>query len=581
MAAELDRKPAANPPPDTHFHEGEEAPPPGVRTMAMVRWLLLAAMALAALFSVYTVASPLFGGPPEATKTAGRRYICAMHPQIVSDRPGECPICHMDLVLAPEAAPAASAAAPPPASAPLSASAPPSSSASAPSSVSATATAKPAGHVHAGGAAPADAGSPAVSGGYTCPMHPDVHTDAPGRCPYCGMDLVPVSPPKSDSAPSDTAPITLALDRVQAVGVRTALVERLSSAGGLRLTAAVEVPEQGRAEVHVRAAGYVEAIHVKDLGVKVRAGQPLVSVYSPEVFQAQQELLAMGTWSTPGLPPPPTAAAHKKLELLGVGKETIDRIVAGGQAVRALGVSSPITGYVTKKDVVLGSYAMPDKVLFEVADLGRVYLIASAYPHQLAVVRVGDEATFTTPSLPGHVFTTKVDLVYPQMDLSTRTARVRFRVDNAELNLRPGQFGVVEIAGRRADALTIPMDAVIDTGRSLYVFIAGEGGRFEARHVELGEQIDSRFVVRAGLREGERVVSGATFLIDAESRLQASLVQTSGSAAPAGAPTGCDADFDRQKYPDKWQACRQCEVVHSGMGAMVDDCKKAIAKPWR
>jgi Cu(I)/Ag(I) efflux system membrane fusion protein len=125
------------------------------------------------------------------------------------------------------------------------------------------------------------------------------------------------------------------------------------------------------------------------------------------------------------------------------------------------------------------------------------------------------------------------------------------------------------------------MDAVVDTGRSVYVFIAGEGGRFEARNVELAEQIGSRFVVRAGLREGERVVSGATFLIDAESRLQASLVQTSGGGAKAGPPTGCDADFDREKYPDKWQACRQCEIVHSGMGAMVDDCKKAISKPWR
>jgi Cu(I)/Ag(I) efflux system membrane fusion protein len=547
MSAELPRKPAAEPP-EHHFDEGAETPPPGVHVMAIVRWVLLAAMALAALFSVYTVTAPLFGGPPPAAKTASPRYICPMHPQIVSDRPGECPICHMTLVPAPEAAPAVSA---------------------------------PPRHVHLGSNAPADAGSSDVSRGYTCPMHPDVHTGAPGRCPYCGMDLVPVQSPEADSAPPNTAPITLALDRVQAVGVRTALVEKLSGGEGLRLTAAVEVPEQGRAEVHVRAAGYVEAIHVKDLGVKVKAGEPLVSIYSPEVFQAQQELLAMGAWSGPGLPQPPTAAARKKLELLGVGKDTVDRIVAAGQPVRALGVGSPIAGWVTRKDVVLGSYAMPDKVLFEIADLARVYLVASAYPHQLAVVRTGDEATFTTPSLPGHVFSTKVDLVYPQMDLSTRTARIRFRVDNADLNLRPGQFGVVEIAGRHADALTVPMDAVIDTGRSVYVFIAGDGGHFEARNVALGEQIGSRFVVRAGLREGERVVSGATFLIDAESRLQASLAQSSGGAAKSEAPTGCDADFDRQKYPDKWQACRQCEVVHAGMGAMVDDCKKGIAKPWR
>jgi Cu(I)/Ag(I) efflux system membrane fusion protein len=320
------------------------------------------------------------------------------------------------------------------------------------------------------------------------------------------------------------------------IGVRTALVENHSGGDALRLTAAVEVPEQGRAEVHARAAGYIEAIHVKDVGVKVKAGQPLVSIYSPEVFQAQQELLAMGAWSgTTGLPQPPSSAARRKLELLGVGKETLDRIVASGQPARALGVSSPIQGWVTKKDVVLGSYATPDKMLFEVADLDRVYLVASLYPHQFPVVRPGDDATFTTPSLPGHVFPTKVDLVYPAMDLSTRTARVRFRVDNKELNLRPGQFGVVEIAGRSAVALTIPMDAVIDTGRWVYVFLARDGGRFEARNVELGEQIGSRFVVRAGLAEGDRVVSGATFLIDAESRLQASLA-ASGSGAATAAP---------------------------------------------
>jgi Cu(I)/Ag(I) efflux system membrane fusion protein len=514
------------PSPEHHFEEGKEAPPPGVRAMAIVRWLLLVAVGLAAAFSIHSYAAPLFGGDAPAVKK-GAKYICPMHPQVISDRPGECPICHMDLVPAPEVS------APPSAMPSASASAAPSASASAhvhaASAMSAMPSAMPAASAAPSASAAASA-TPATSRGYTCPMHPDVHSDGPGRCPFCGMDLVAVPGPKAPSAPPDTAPIQLSLDRVQAIGVRTAVVEKQKNGDGLRLTAAVEVPEQGRAEVHVRAAGYVEAIHVKDLGVKVKAGEPLVSVYSPEVLQAQQELIAMKDWPAQDKLQPPTAAARKKLELLGVGKETIDRIVATGQPMRALGIGSPISGWVTRKDVVLGSYAMPDKVLFEVADLKGVYLIASAYPHQLAVLRVGDEATFTTPSLPGHVFSTKVDLVYPSMDLSTRTARVRFRVDNKDLNLRPGQFGVVEIAGRHADALTIPMDAVIDTGRSIYVFVAGEEGKFEARNVELGEQIGGSFVVRAGLTEGERVVSGATFLIDAESRLQASLMQSAGGA---------------------------------------------------
>lgn len=570
MANELAHSPAPVPhtQPEHHFDEGDEAPPPGVRAMAIVRWLLLVAVALVALFSVYSYAAPLFAGGAAPAAQKGAKYICPMHPQVVSDRPGECPICHMDLVPAPEVAPSSSA----------------SSSASASTAPSAAASASASSFAHAPkapSAAASASASPDAARGYTCPMHPDVRTDAPGRCPYCGMTLVSVSAPKAHTTPPDATPITLSLDRVQAIGVRTALVENQSDRDGLRLTAAVEVPEQGRAEVHVRAPGYVEAIHVKDIGVKVKAGEALASVYSPEVLQAQQELIAMSAWASQDKLQPPTAAARKKLELLGVGARTIDHIVASGKPVRALAVGSPISGWVTRKDVVLGSYAMPDKVLFEVADLRGVYLIASAYPHQLAVIRAGDQATFTTPSLPGHVFSTKVDLVYPSMDLSTRTARVRFRVDNPDLNLRPGQFGVVEIAGRHADTLTIPMDAVVDTGRSVYAFVAREGGRFEPRNVEIGEQIGHRFVVRSGLDAGERVVSGATFLIDAESRLQASLVQSAAGSTKAPVPSGCDADFDRAKHPEKFAECQKCEVVHKGMGSMVDDCKNAIPKPWR
>lgn len=542
MDADLD--PRTQGEPEHRFEEGKEAPPPGVRAMAVVRWILLALVATAALFSVYSYARPLLGGDTKSAEK-GAKYICPMHTQIVSDRPGECPICHMDLVPAPAVS---TPAAPPPSATttytqgyicPMD----PDVHSDTPGTCSRckmdlvpvpgwTPGAPAASAKAAPSAAPTPSANPAAPRGYTCPMHPDVRTQAPGRCPHCGMELEAIPEPKPPSAPPDTAPITLSLDRVQAIGVRTAVVEEQRGEGGLRLTAAVEVPEQGRAEVHVRAAGYVEAIHVKDVGVKVKAGEALVSVYSPEVLQAQQELLAMSAWPAVGVDrrEPPTAAAKKRLELLGVGRETIERIVAGGKPQRAMAIGSPIGGYVTRKDVVLGSYAMPDKVLFEVADLKGVYLVASAYPHQLAAVRVGDEATFTTPSLPGHVFSTKVDLVYPSMDVSTRTARVRFRVDNKDLNLRPGQFGIVQIAGKHVHALMIPMDAVIDTGRSIYVFVAREGGRFEARNVELGEQIGARFIVKSGLAEGERVVSGATFLIDAESRLQASLAASSGKA---------------------------------------------------
>ncbi len=477
--------------PEHHFEEGVEAAPPGVRAMSMVRWAMLLGTVIAAFFAAYTYVLPTMG-EGEHGHAQAPLYRCPMHPQITSDRPGECPICHMSLELVPvdQQAPAVPA--------------------------SASASAAP--------AASASASAPAA------PRRPA--TGAKNEGPASTASAVEAPP----GPPPDTAIVTLTLDRIQAIGVRTAKVERSSAADSLRLNAIVEVPEQGRAEVHTRAPGFVESIAVKDTGVKVKAGEALASIYSPEIFQAQEELIAVGAWASPAGTPmdvgkAPVSAARKKLELLGLGKATIDRVVASGKAVRAVSVVSPISGYVVRKNVVLGSYAMPEKVLFEIADLGKVYVIASVYPHQLPLVHLGGEATFRSPSLPDRAFITKAELIYPDIDLGTRTARVRFQIKDSELALRPGQFGTLELAGEAASALTIPMDAVVDTGRAVYVFLAEDGGRFVARSVSLGEQVGDRFVVRAGLAEGDRVVSGATFLIDAESRLKASLAET---RAPGG-----------------------------------------------
>jgi Cu(I)/Ag(I) efflux system membrane fusion protein len=465
--------------PEHRFEEGAELAPPGVRAMSLVRWAMLLVTVMAAFFSAYTYVLPSLGQGEHAHARA-ELYRCPMHPQITSDRPGECPICHMSLELVP-----------------VDQQAPPAASASAAPSASASAAPK------LGAAAKGEGPMPSAMPSAEAPL----------------------------GAPPDTAELTLSFDRIQAIGVRTARVERSSMADGLRLNAIVEVPEQGRAEVHTRAAGFIESIAVRDTGVKVKAGETLVSIYSPEIFQAQQELIAMGAWAGPAAGPmevgkPPVSGARKKLELLGLGKEAIDRVVATGKPVRAVGISSPISGYITRKNVVLGSYAMPDKVLFEIADLGRVYVIASVYPHQLPLIHLGAEASFHSTSLPGRAFATKAELIYPDIDPGTRTARVRFQIKDSDLALRPGQFGTIELAGEVGTQLTVPMDAVVDTGRAVYVFLAEEGGHFLARSVVLGEQVGDRFVILRGLAEGDRVVSGATFLIDAESRLKASLAQS-------------------------------------------------------
>lgn len=542
--------------------EGEEPPPRGVKTMATVRWVIVVAAAVLAAFMWLSYARTQLSTANPGESAAAPKYHCPMHPQIVSDEPGECPICHMSL-----------------------------------EPIAGGRTA-PVGVVGPGGAAPSparDAGPAHGAGaGFTCPMHPDVHSATPGRCPICKMPLEPVDAGASDASaaaaggiPAGTAPVKLALDRIQSIGVRTAVAEERALPATLRVTAIVMPPEQGVSEVHVRTAGFVEAMHVDQTGVAVRAGQPMLSVYSPEVLQAQNELLATSQW-TGDAGARSTSSARRKLELLGMAPAEIERVLVKREAIRAITVATVGGGFVTKKNVVLGSYVTPEMTLYEVQDLSKVYIVADLFLDDVGSVAVGTEGRFVPSAHSERAAVAKVDLVYPLVNTEARTRRVRMQLRNdAAKAYAPGEYGSVdlEVASRRG--VTIPRDALIATGTASYVFVVEDGGRFVPRIVSVGVGDADHVIVTAGLAAGERVVSGATFLIDSESRLQASIAQAAPSpsapspAQPGGNEPSCEADFDRQKMPDKWAECMKCETVHRGMGSMAADCKRAIARPWK
>lgn len=531
--------------------EGEEPPPPGVKTMSIVRWIILALAAGLAVFMWVAYARDR-AAPRPTTSTAAPKYQCPMHPQVVSDEPGECPICHMDLV-------------------PIT-----------------SARAAPTGNAAALSSAPLmildDSGPPA----YWCPMETHVRSAKPGRCPLCKMALEPIPPgagtkadaPLQAAPPPGTTPITLALDRIQAIGVRTALVEEREVAGALRVTAIVQPPEQGAAEVHVRTPGFVEAIHVDQTGRAVHAGQPLLALYSPEILQAQQELLVTRAW--PGDASVTQNAARTKLELFGMTKADIERVLTKREPIRAISIVAPRGGFVTKKNVVLGSYVTPETVLYEIQDLSRVYVVGDVFLRDLPHVATGADARFVPSGRPNDATNGKIDLIYPIANNEARTRRIRMQIDNkAGRTSTPGEYGTIEIAAHSRRALTVPRDAVVDTGGATYVFLVEAEGRFVPKTVTISGSAGDHVVVE-GLDAGQRVVSGATFLIDSESRLQASVSGASTmSDSGVAPPSGCDGDFDRAKFPDKHADCVKCEKVHRGMGSMETDCKTAIPRPWK
>jgi Cu(I)/Ag(I) efflux system membrane fusion protein len=451
---------------------------------------------------------------------------------------------------------------------------------------------------------------------YHCPMHPSIVQDHPGECPICGMTLVPnlegngKAPPPKAAAGAAPVPglsaVDLTPERIQLIGMKTAVVKREALGGELRTVGVVAPNERGLTQITTRFAGWIEKLLVSETGEHVRRGQALATIYSPDVLRAEQELLVASGWNVGGAPDArPTHAdlhggegltaglaanARRRLELLGISAQEIDEVLRTGKAVDAIAIRSPAEGYVVGKNAVAGVAVQPGTVLFEVADLSQVWVTADVYEQDISRLRVGQPARLELTSFPGESHAGKVRFIYPVLDASNRTLRVRLefknRFDKNGPRLRPGMYGTVYLDLPSTNGLMVPAEAVVDTGEMHYVFVAKEGGHFEPREVKIGARVKDRVEVTSGVAEGETVVTTGNFLVDSESRLRAAIEGQTATASGArgggaAAASSCDVDIDARKFPDKYQACRACEVQHRGMGTMEEDCKKAIPKPWR
>jgi membrane fusion protein, copper/silver efflux system len=347
-----------------------------------------------------------------------------------------------------------------------------------------------------------------------------------------GMDYIPVYADEG----SGTVPGTVAIspERIQMLGVRTEAAALRPMAHTVRAVGTVAADERRIGVVNPKFEGWIERLHMSTTGQTVRRGEPLLEVYSPDLVLAQREYLvarsaaadmahadAMARDNANAI----AAAALSRLKNWDISGDQLARLQRSGVAKRTLTLNAPIGGIVMEKPALEGLHFGAGDMLYRIVDLSAVWLLADVFEQDLAQIRLGQSATIAVQAYPGRVFEGRVAFVYPTLNAQTRTAKVRIEVPNPDLLLKTDMYATVEIAApvEIAAVLAVPDSAVLDTGTRQTVLVDRGEGRFEPRAVKLGARADGYVAVLEGLRNGEKVVTGANFLIDAESNLRAAL----------------------------------------------------------
>ncbi|GAC1615643.1 MAG: hypothetical protein NVS9B13_00070 [Candidatus Acidiferrum sp.] len=358
----------------------------------------------------------------------------------------------------------------------------------------------------------------------------------------------------AQSTEAPLVPVQISSQRLQSIGVKFAEVQRKLISDEIRTTGSVAVDERRLAYVQVRFAGYVQKVFADSTYQYVRKGQPLLTVYSPELVATEREYLVakrnqqqVAQSTVPGVSTGAAsmlAAAEERLKQWGVSQKEIARLESTGQVQQELEVDSPISGYVTERNALPSVAVQPDMRLYTIADFSTVWVQAQVFQNDLERMKVGAPAALTVNTYPGRTFTGRVDFIYPQIDMDTRTAKVRVVFSNPGLKLKPGMFVNVTLKVPMGRQLVVPASGVLQSGTREIAFVARGDGYIEPREVQLGSRVGDDFTVLKGLKAGEQIVTSANFLIDSESELQAALGSFvppppgAGAASSINAPQG-------------------------------------------
>lgn len=371
----------------------------------------------------------------------------------------------------------------------------------------------------------------------------------------------PSVPPTSEP---QLAPVSLTPERIQSIGVKSSLVEYKQVHDDIRTTGNVEVDETRLTEVQVRFSGWVQQVYADSTFMQVHKGQPLLTIYSPELVTTENEYLLarqnsglVAQSSVPGVASGAASLLSSTMERLKqwqIPEREIEALERTGTVRRELEIDAPASGFIVERNALPNIYVQPGTKLYSVADLSRVWVYAQLFQSDIGRVKVGDPAEITVDSYPGRTFSGRVSFIWPQLDQTTRTAKVRIEIANPDLKLSLGMFVNIRLELSLGRQLVIPASAIFYTGTRQVAFVDKGGGHFEPREIEVSARAGDDMVVSRGLKAGESIVTSANFLIDSESQLQAALGSFAppppgvGAAAAMNAPQG-QASLDYSSTP--------------------------------
>lgn len=395
-----------------------------------------------------------------------------------------------------------------------------------------------------------------VSAIWTCSMHPQIQMDKAGSCPICGMELIPLMKDEGDNDISADA-VVLSKSAMKIAEVETILIEAGVPFKDVVLPGMVMADERRISELTAHFPGRIEKLFVNFTGQKVRKGQTLATIFSPELVTAQKELFEAIKYKESN--PQFHLAARNKLKLWLFTETQIDKIEESGEVEFYFKILSPATGTVTKRNIAQGDHVMEGMSMFQIINLSHLWVEFDAYESDIPWVKLGSEVEITIKSIPGEVFKSKVTFIDPILNVKTRTTIIRTELDNKTGKLRPGMFAQASIKSslsNRNDAILVPKSAVLWTGKKAVVYIKEDHGKsyaFHYREITLGENTGTHYVVVDGLTAGEYVVTNGAFKIDASAQLKGiqSMMNPDRGKQSLGGHAGMDMGDNGDKKEEK------------------------------